>query len=159
MNEDQFLLMQDAVQWAADEHDRGTGDRKWNQNTWGTGRIGQTPVKGVAGHYPLKMDCGSSCCLAGTAVLMAGAKIVVYLGVDGTKSHEPGEVMSASECVPAGATQSVPIPEYARQVMGLDGYASRYLFEGSRSIDQMIAYATEIAQHHGYTMTITRKAA
>jgi len=157
MTEDQFLMLQEAVQWAATDEDlrwagRESDTVKWDQNTWGRG-VAQRGLIHVGGHSfrPVKMSCSSACCLAGNGALLAGAQMVQW-----THLGHAGEETNVDYCVtPDGRLEN--IATYAQEVFGLDSAEAEHLFHSGNEIHTLIEYATMFAARAGFTLVVHRK--
>lgn len=162
MNEEQFLLLQEAVQWAADQHDREWLGMKqkglyWDQSQWFEGKLlSRTKKIGSTKIHFISVACGSSCCVAGNVTTLVGAKPVLSEVDKDRYSQYHGEHVATGTCLTKDG-RVMEIPLYAIEVLGVTEQEANSLFSGNNDIDKVIRKATHLARKYGFKLEIHRK--
>jgi hypothetical protein len=173
MDQKQFELLQQEIQWVVDEARRKAAHQSTkavahDQQHWSVGRVSRNSetVK-IEKSGPFVDDtwlqltqpmvvCATSCCLAGGAVVSHGDRIVVFnSGMDlrmyGTSSES--RTVAAEFCVDSEGTLH-SISHRAQELMGLTGGEASFLFSGGHSAESLRVEATKIAAKHGFHLEI-----
>lgn len=148
MDQKQFNLFEQGIQWVKDEadHPEQRSGPQHQQSTWGWGKVQKVfGIKAKNSAQTWVPVCPSSCCLAGNIVLINGDKFVIPEGYEGDCNVDycltvEGEVESISE--------------RARDLAGLTDGEAQSMFEGSNSPDYIIEYAAVIADRNGYELNL-----
>lgn len=162
MNEDQFLILQSAVQFAADDNDAAShgerrGDMRWYQGSWFLGKTtGEMATANDMTYATVETVCGSTCCIAGNVAAQMGAKFIL-LTADYSLRDWEGISVNVSSCIPTGETVPVTIENYARRALGITNNEAANLFQGTLTLSGVIKRAHQIAKGYGYDLVITRK--
>lgn len=157
MNEKQFDLFQASIQWAVDytRHYDGFLDGRekmseWdsqthNQGLWVHGEVDTTKVVFTSddnvSYYPV---CGTSCCLAGKAVILNGDQPVVWSDYGGGSSNE----------VVTDDGRLMRVSERARELFGITSGQAATMFNGDNSADRLVQEGTRIARYYGHDLTV-----
>jgi hypothetical protein len=148
MEQKQFDLFEQGIQWVKDERDHPEQRSGWQhvQSTWGWGKVmSKFGIKAKNSHQSWVPVCSSACCLAGNIVLTNGDKFVVQEGFQGD--------VNVDYCLtPEGEVEN--IAERAKDLAGLTDYEASTLFEGSNSADFLIEYAATVAERNGYELNL-----
>lgn len=138
----QFERLKRALRWAADE--RLQDKVRWDQDQWFVGIA--NGLSSNPNYRLVKVDCGSSCCIAGNVVINEGAKPVIR-----DESWMEGNEVMVTLCQTKSGRFEY-IFEYATKLLGLTPIESDRLFECGQDIDEVVGVAIEIAADHGFVL-------
>lgn len=111
---------------------KGDVDDEWEQAHWAI------HVRDVEGNI-----CGTSCCFAGWAVVLAGDKLIERQEKDGCRCAVCVELVAQT---PDGHLWS--IENRARDLLGLNFDQAQCLFEGGNDLDDLRAHVRAIKDGH-----------
>lgn len=104
--------------------------------------ITEHPEEWEQGAWAMRNSCGTACCLAGTAVVLAGHKLQ-------WEDCERGDYLDFANCVETDDpmlrdTDAVSIPVVAQRELNLPDFASTRLFSANNSLADLWALAEDV---------------
>lgn len=153
MDEFDAPLLRKSVEWVLEQSGVHGPEREWNQLTWGEGRV--LPGRGFsrAGDRYRRVEilervnCGTSCCVAGKVCLVAGDTFVINVD-DEDGVVRAGTVVEVSHVMTAEG-DLVSISDRAQALLGITDNETGQLFSGLNNASSVLRKARVIAHAHG----------
>jgi hypothetical protein len=149
VDQKQFNIFQEAIQWVADEaRHKAEGERshglKHLQAEWGMGR---TVAERLVAHPSYRVVCATACCVAGNIVLLNGDRFV-------SDSALPADCTVAVQSCVTAEGDVMDIDDRAIELAGLSEGEAAMLFGGANSWTDIVEMAIQIAKVHGFELEV-----